>query len=78
MTTPAEIAASLSSGAARAVMAMTGEWARHTIAPDLRSTLGIAQLINFCPGERSYTYRLKPLGQQVKGVLLKIEQETKP
>ena len=84
MTTPEQIAASLSPGAARAVMAMTGEfqfpgratfaWAgaesavkRNLVEYQLRAKPGGNPNYRYC------AYRLKPLGQQVKDVLLKTE-----
>ena len=81
MTTPEQIAASLSPGAARAVMAMTGEWANFVYEDDSwvdRLFITHPSLIEGRGEVVSWQARLKPLGQQVKDVLLKIEQETKP
>ena len=87
--TAAEIAASLSSGAARAVMAITGEWqfpGKATFAWAGAVSAAECNLVEYqlqkkprlSPNYgRFWAYRLKPLGQRVKDALLKIKQETK-
>lgn len=75
-----QIAASLSPDAARAVMAMTGEWANFVYEDDSwvdRLFVIHPSLIEGRGEVVSWQARLKPLGQQVKDALLKIEQETK-
>ena len=77
--TPEQIAANLSPGAARAVMGMTGGWrfmglGHYADLFELKRQ-GVVRISDV--GWRSKFRLADPLGQQVKGALLKIEQETK-
>ena len=72
MTTPEQIAASLSPGAARAVMAMTEWWEPTSYIDPL-----VRDLVDVAFTDYALCARLNTLGQQVKDALLKIEQETK-